>query len=110
MSPNDKPLVWLHGEIQTPPFSKNARIEAGFLLRSLQKGIKVSLPHSRAMPIIGKRCHELRVNDDNVIWRIIYRIDRDAIILVEVFEKKTQKTPKHIIDVCKQRLKEYDSV
>ena len=38
MSPNDKPLVWLHGQIQTPPFSKEARLEAGFLLRLLQKG------------------------------------------------------------------------
>jgi len=31
MSPNDKPLVWLHGEVQTPPFSKTARLEAGYL-------------------------------------------------------------------------------
>ncbi|CAB1077005.1 hypothetical protein D1AOALGA4SA_4802 [Olavius algarvensis Delta 1 endosymbiont] len=26
MSPQDKPLVWMHGEIATPPFSENARI------------------------------------------------------------------------------------
>jgi hypothetical protein len=29
----DKPLVWLHGEIKTPPFSPGARIETGILLR-----------------------------------------------------------------------------
>ena len=40
MSPQDKPLVWMHGEITTPPFSENARIEAGYLLRQVQKGIK----------------------------------------------------------------------
>ena len=38
MSPSDKPLVWLHGKIKTPPFSRAARIEAGYLLRLLQKG------------------------------------------------------------------------
>jgi hypothetical protein len=44
MSINDKPLLWLSGEIKTPPFSQNARIEAGFLLRKLQKGKMLSLP------------------------------------------------------------------
>jgi phage-related protein len=61
------------------------------------------------MSSIGPRCHELRINDENVIWRIIYRVDPDAIIIVEVFKKKTNKTPKHVIDVCKRRLKDYDS-
>jgi hypothetical protein len=50
MSPNDKPLVWMHGEISTPPFSENTRIEAGYLLRQLQKGKSLSLPQSRPMP------------------------------------------------------------
>jgi hypothetical protein len=44
MSESDKPLVWLHGEVKTPPFSKEARLEAGFLLRRLQAGEKLSLP------------------------------------------------------------------
>jgi acyl-CoA synthetase (AMP-forming)/AMP-acid ligase II len=30
----DKPLVWLHGDVKTPPFSRAARLEAGTLLRS----------------------------------------------------------------------------
>jgi len=29
----EKPIVWLHGEVKTPPFSQTARLEAGFLLR-----------------------------------------------------------------------------
>ena len=110
MSPNDKPIVWLHGEIQTPPLSKEARIECGFLLRLLQQGILLSLPHSRPMPSIGKRCHELRITDKNLIWRIIYRIDMDAIIILDVFEKKTQKTPTSIIKNGKNRIKMYDSI
>ena len=109
MNPTDKPLVWLHGEVKTPPFSKAARIEAGILLRKIQRGEKLELPHSRHMPSIGPRCHELRINDENVTWRIIYRVDPDAIIIVEVLKKKTSKTPKQVIEVCKRRLKDYDS-
>jgi phage-related protein len=106
----DKPLVWLHGEIKTPPFSKEARLEAGFLLRKLQQGETLALPHSRPMPSIGKRCHELRIEDQNQTWRIIYRIDPDAIIIAEVFRKKTRKTPPEVIDTSQQRLKAYDDV
>jgi phage-related protein len=96
--------------VKTPPFSKEAKLEAGYLLRLLQKGEKLSLPHSRPMPSIGRRCHELRIEDENLTWRIIYRIDNDAIVIAEVFEKKTQKTPKSVIDICKKRLKEYDNI
>ncbi len=109
MKNQNKPLVWLHGEIKTPPFSSSARIEAGFLFRLLQMGETLSMPHSRPMPSIGKNCHELRINDENTTWRIIYRIDDDAIIILEVFSKKTQLTPKKIIDVCKKRIKEYEN-
>ena len=93
MSPGDKPLVWLHGEISTPPFSKAARVEAGYLLRMLQKGETLPMPHSRPMPTIGARCHELRIVDETVTWRIIYRMDPDAIVLLEVFDKKSKETP-----------------
>jgi len=59
--------------------------------------------------IVGTRCHELRITDMNVYWRIVYRIDVEAIVLLEVFAKKTSKTPKRIIDLCKNRIREYDS-
>ena len=107
MQSTDKPLVWLHVEIKTPPFSKNARLEAGFLLRKLQRGEMPTMPYSRPMPSIGQRCHELRINDKNLTWRIVYRIDEDAIIILHVFDKKTNKTPKQVIEICKQRLKLY---
>src|SRR3990170_3370255 len=84
-----KPLAWLHGEVKTPPFGQAARIEAGYLLRELQRGTSLGMPHSRPMPAIGARCHELRVVDERETWRIIYRVDADAIVIVEVFAKKT---------------------
>ena len=99
----------MHGEVSTPPFSANARIEAGYLLRQVQKGIQLSLPQSRPMPSIETRCHELRINDENLTWRIIYRIYTDAILILEVSEKKTNKTPKSIIDICKQRISRYEA-
>lgn len=108
MNPKDKPLVWLHGEIKTPPFSPPARLEAGVLLRQLQRGESLSMPHSRPMPIIGPRCHELRINDAEVTWRIIYRLDVDAIIIGDVFSKKAGKTPQKVIDICKRRFRDYD--
>src|SRR5258706_5404119 len=89
----DRPLVWLEGEIKTPPFSAVTRLEAGFLLRQLQQGKTLGMPHSRPMPNVGARCHELRINDARATWRIVYRIDSDAIIILEVFSKKTQQTP-----------------
>jgi phage-related protein len=109
VSPKDKPLAWLHGEVKTPPFSRAARMEAGFLLRALQRGDSIPMPQSRPMPIIGPRCHELRIVDEKVTWRIVYRIDSDAIVILEVFEKKTPKTPRHVVEVCRQRLKDYES-
>lgn len=66
------------------------------------------MPQSRPIPIIGPRCHELRVRDAGVNWRIAYRIDPDAIVILEVFSKKTRTTPKSITDACRGRLKEYD--
>jgi phage-related protein len=106
----DKPLVWLYGEIKTPPLSKAARLETGFLLRKLQIGELLSMPHSKPMPDIGNRCHELRISDKNLIWRIIYRIDTDAIVILHVFNKKSDKTPKHVIEICKKRLRNYDII
>lgn len=104
----DKPLAWLHGEIKTPPFSKEARIETGALLRRLQQGESLGLPHSRPMPSIGRGCHELRVTDKGQEWRIVYRVDQDAILIGEVFAKKTRKTPRDVIERCQRRLQAYD--
>ncbi|MDP2828233.1 MAG: type II toxin-antitoxin system RelE/ParE family toxin [Sulfuricellaceae bacterium] len=110
MSNQRKPLVWLHGEVKTPPFSAEARIEAGVLIRSLQEGINISLPHSRPMPGIGCGCHELRIPDENRTWRIVYYLDTVAIVILDVFAKTTSQTPQTVVDICKARLKRYNSI
>lgn len=104
-----KPLRWIHGEVKTPPMSSDARREIGIMLRELQNGEFLPMPYSRPMPDIGPQCHELRVNDSGKTWRLIYRIDSAAIVILEVFEKKTQSTPRRIIEICRRRLKQYEA-
>ena len=102
-----KPLVWLHGEVKTPPFSRAARLEAGFLLRRLQNGDRIEMPASRPMPDIGRNCHELRIDDGGVTWRIVYHLDSDAVVILAVFQKKTRATPKQVVEVTRRRLRAY---
>jgi phage-related protein len=109
MAPTDKPLIWLRGEVKTPPFSAAARLEAGWLLRRLQAGEMLGMPHSRPMPSIGQRCHELRVVDAGKTWRLVYRIDAEAVVIADVFQKTTARTPARVIDDCRRRLRLYDA-
>lgn len=106
----DKVLVWLHGEdsFAVPPWSKTAYIEAATLLRRVQLGELLSMPASRPMPIIGRKVHELRVKDEGAEWRIVYRLDPDAVVIVEVFNKETRDTPRRVVETCQRRLREYD--
>ena len=108
MTRQGKPLAWLKGEIKTPPFSATARVEAGYLLRLLQLGRALSMPHSRPMPAIGPRCHELRLKDVGHEWRIVHRADSDAVVIAEAFAKTTPKIPEQVISDCGRRLRLYD--
>jgi phage-related protein len=110
MMSGSKPLVWLRGEVKTPPFSRAARIEAGFLLRRLQGGESIGMPASRPMPMIGANCHELRINDVNATWRIVYWIDDETVVILEVFQKKSRATPKQVIEAARKRLNAYRRV
>jgi phage-related protein len=105
----DKPLRWLGGtEVKTPPVGEQARRDLGVALRVLQRGGQLSMPLSRPMPSIGARCHELRVRDEGKQWRLIYRLDPDGILVLDLFRKTTQKTPKQATDRCRRRLRQYE--
>ena len=78
-------------------------------LRCLQQGESLGMPHSRPMPSIRKHCHELRIRDIGQNWRLIYRIDEDAILILEVFNKTTRGTPINVIENGKKRLQKYDT-
>ncbi|HET9327277.1 MAG TPA: type II toxin-antitoxin system RelE/ParE family toxin, partial [Candidatus Eisenbacteria bacterium] len=61
------------------------------------------------MSTIGSGCHELRIIDESVTWRIVCAVEADAIVVLDVFAKKTNKTPKEILSTCKRRLKAFRS-
>lgn len=107
-APDSKPLVWLHSEIKTPPFTAESRQEAGMLLRLMQQGKQLGMPQAEPLPDVGKRCGALRVRDAEHNWRIMYRVDPDAILILEVYAKKTRKIPDEVIERCQERLKRYD--
>lgn len=65
------------------------------------------MPHSRPMPVIAPGCHELRVPDKNVTWRVVYYVAPDAVIILDVFKKKGKKTPKSVVEKCRSRLRAY---
>ncbi|MDF3071746.1 MAG: uncharacterized protein K0R38_7347 [Polyangiaceae bacterium] len=94
---------------QKPAVSAEARIEAGYLMRLLQAGQSLAMPRSRPMPVIGSRCHELRIQDEKQTWRIIYRVDADAVVFADVFAKTTQTTPSAVIKNGQRRLSAYDA-
>jgi phage-related protein len=60
------------------------------------------------MPALGPRCGELRIPDAEATWRILYRQDADAVVMLAVFAKKTQATQEAILETCATRLKLYD--
>ena len=107
--PTRKPLIWLRGEVKTPPFTPKGRQEAGMLLRFLQQGERLRMPQAEPLPDVGARCGALRVRDAGHNWRIIYRIDADAVLVLDVYPKKTRKIPDDVVARCKQRLKQYDT-
>jgi len=78
------------------------------MLRRLQAGESLTMPESRPMPTLGARCHELRVSDEGVEWRVVYRIDRDAIVIGDVFAKTSRKTPQRVMGGCGRRFARYD--
>jgi len=77
------------------------------MLRRLQKGESLGLPHSRPMPSVSLQCHELRVNDENQTWRIVYYVATDAVVILDVFSKKTAATPSEVLTNCRRRLAAY---
>ena len=74
----------------------------------MQEGEELRLPHSRPLPVIGPRCHELRINDQDVTWRIIYRVDPTVVLVPTLFSKKTRTLPRRVVELCRRRLAEYD--
>ncbi len=88
-------------------FPEDARRDLGYLIYRLQMGEQLTLPSSRSMKQVGNGVKELRVKDEAGIYRAFYLVkSSEGILIFHDFQKKTQKTPKHEIDIGKKRLKE----
>jgi phage-related protein len=72
-------------------------------------GKSLGMPQLRPMPTIGARCHELRIQDAGITRRLVYRTDPGAVVILEVFGKKTRTTPRDVIDLCRRRPRDYDN-
>ncbi len=105
---NLKP-IWFHSKalefIREQPTT--IKQEVGEALRDIQKGLNLSLPLSRPMPDVAAGVHELRVKDEATAVRVFYFVKMtDAIVVFHGFQKKTQKTPRHEIELAAKRLQE----
>lgn len=81
--------------------------DLGQALFLLQQGYKLSMPLSRPMPSVAPGMEELRVKGRDGIYRAFYftRSSR-GILVVHVFNKKTQRTLPLDIELGRKRLKE----
>ena len=94
-------------KIELKKLSKPVKRKVGELLLELEKGKILKMPHSRAMSSVANGVSELRVKDENGIYRVFYYLKvKNKILVFHVFKKKTMKTPDREIKLGRERLKE----
>lgn len=70
----------------------------------LEFGPNLGMPHTKAM---GDGLFQLRLKSKEGIARVFYgTVVKEQILMLHVFTKKSQKTPKKELDTAKRRLKE----
>lgn len=88
-------------------FPEGVRRELGKAIFDLQKGTRLSMPISKSMPSVGSGVEEIRIKDRTGAYRCFYLARKaDVVLIFHAFIKKTQKTPKHEIEIGQNRLKE----
>ncbi len=85
-------------------FPELAKRQAGFELWQVQLGLMPS--DFKPMPTVGVGAYEVRIKVGTQ-WRVIYVASRgDAVYVLHAFQKTTQKTAKHDIDLAAGRYKQ----
>jgi phage-related protein len=70
-------------------------------------GESLGTPNARPMATVASGVWELRVRDEDGIFRVFYYTTSAAGVLVfHAFAKKTQRTPAPEIELARRRLKE----
>jgi len=86
-------------------FPQEARRNAGFQLDRVQHGLDPA--DWKPMVNIGQGVNEIRIREDNGQFRVIYVAKlADAVHVLHVFQKKTQRTAKADIDLARKRYRE----
>lgn len=101
-----KPLRFLGDSLKClRQFPEDARHDVGYQLDKVQRGEQPT--DFKPMPSIGKGVEELRVWDDSGTYRVVYTARLlDAVYVLHAFQKKTQATSRHDIDLTKKRFTE----
>ena len=85
-------------------FPEEARKAAGFELYAVQRGLDPR--YWKPVPGIGRGVKEIRIHVLGE-WRIIYVAKfEDAVHVLHSFQKKTQKTSRHDIEIARKRYKQ----
>jgi len=85
-------------------FPQDARREAGHELYQVQKGLDPS--DWKPIPTIGAGVREIRIRDGIGAYRVIYIATlADAIHVLHVFQKKSQKTAQRDLALAAARLR-----
>jgi phage-related protein len=88
-------------------FPEEVRRELGQAIFDLQKGASIGMPMCRSMPSVAVGAEEIRIKDRSGVYRAFtYRKSKAGVLIFHAFQKKTQKTPDHEIELGKKRLKE----
>ena len=101
-----KPICFLGNSLESlRDFPDDARQDAGYQLDQVQRGKQPS--DFKPMPSVGRGVEELRVWDDAGTYRVIYlaRLE-EAVYILHAFQKKTQATGRHDIEVAKSKYAE----
>jgi phage-related protein len=86
-------------------FPNDARRDAGFQLRRIQRGLRPI--DSKSMPGIGRGVEEITIWDEEGTFRVIYTARlADVVYVLHAFQKKTQTTSKRDINKAKERFTE----
>ena len=85
-------------------FPEDARREAGYQLDKVQRGFDPT--DWKPMKTVGAGVSEIRIKDDQGIYRVIYITKyANTVFVLHAFKKKSQKTAKKDLDIARQRLK-----
>jgi phage-related protein len=100
-----KPLIFLGSSLDDlRNFPDEARKAAGFELYFVQGGLEPS--DWKPMANIGRGVKEIRIHVLGE-WRIIYVAKfEEAVYVLHSFQKKTQKTSQHDIELARKRFKQ----